>query len=145
MFPILECFYSQLIISVIKTFFWEEAPLELDNDQKKCFEQVLDDAIKFGPGDPIDYRCDYPKYVFLRYLVEENDFILHGSSNLDIEFVEPRTPSYVNGRYQKLAFFSDNVLSALLYAFIPWELRESSNKVGRQACVLFQRHNREPQ
>ncbi len=52
------------------------------------FEQTL---LKKSETIPVvEYNLPYPKEDFLKFLTEEKNVLLHGSSNGDIEIVEPR-------------------------------------------------------
>src|SRR3989344_8015276 len=60
----------------------------MDEAFARLFEETLR---KQEAGIPvIEYNLPYPKEDFLKFLVEEKNFLLHGSPNKDLEILEPR-------------------------------------------------------
>jgi hypothetical protein len=55
-----------------------------------AFDEVLARAVEDGPGRPIDYRLDAPKWQFLCHVADRGEAVLHGSSKPDIDRFEPR-------------------------------------------------------
>jgi hypothetical protein len=57
---------------------------------RRAFDEVLARAVEDGPGRPIDYRLDAPKWQFLCHVADRGEAVLHGSSKPDIDRFEPR-------------------------------------------------------
>lgn len=70
------------------------------------FDQVLDKALADGPGQPIDYQLDAPKWQFLCHAADRGDYVLHGSANPDIAEFEPRQPHDLSVFGAQLAVFA---------------------------------------
>jgi hypothetical protein len=65
-------------------------PPPLDPAAATAFDDLLDRALQGGPGEPIDYRLDEPKWQFLCHVADGGDIVLHGSGEPDIACFEPR-------------------------------------------------------
>ena len=63
--------------------------LDLTNEKQTSFQRLLDDALAHPTGNWIDYRLPYPKHEFIRFVMEKDVFIFHGSNNREIEVFEP--------------------------------------------------------
>jgi hypothetical protein len=61
-----------------------------DAATRRAFDEVLARAVEDGPGRPIDYRLDAPKWQFLCHVADRGEVVLHGSSKPDIARFEPR-------------------------------------------------------
>ena len=72
--------------------YWLPRPEgQLDSATLTSFDRLLRQALDRGPGRPIDYRLDAPKWQFLCYAVDHG-LVLHGSGDPGIERFEPRQP-----------------------------------------------------
>jgi hypothetical protein len=60
--------------------------------KKDAFQKLFQETLrKKEEGVPVvEYKLPYPKEDYLKFLVEEECVLLHGSANRDIETVEPR-------------------------------------------------------
>lgn len=61
-----------------------------DAPTRTAFDDLLAEALAAGPGEPIDYRLDAPRWQFLCHVAGHRGFVLHGSGNPDIAEFEPR-------------------------------------------------------
>lgn len=66
-------------------------PKSPDN-KLKDFSELIDRTLQGGGKSIplIEYNLPYPKEDFLRFLATERNVLLHGSSNLDLEMLEPK-------------------------------------------------------
>ena len=94
------------------------------------FERTLNNK---GEGVPtVEYDLPYPKEDFLKFLVEEKNVLLHGSSNKDIEILEPRQANdtvKVSGNKKAIYGVIDPVLP-IFYAIQDREKFQGSIKSG---------------
>jgi len=67
--------------------------LQLTPAKRRAFEALLDAARAHGTHQALAYTCPYPLHEFLRYLVAEHHYLLHGSREPDIAVFEPRPAS----------------------------------------------------
>ena len=87
---------------------------EKENKQK-VFKDLFDHTL-LASGDSvpaIEYKLPYPKEDFLRFLVSENGVLLHGSSNRDMEVLEPKQANdsaKMSGNKKAVYCVSDPVL-----------------------------------
>ena len=66
--------------------------LEREN-KRKAFANLFEQTLSSNNGESapvVEYNLPYPKEDFLRFLTEEKNVLLHGSSNRNIEILEPR-------------------------------------------------------
>jgi hypothetical protein len=71
--------------------YWLKRPaFELTTMQRKEF-RFLHQKMLENPDIPWIENLPVPKWVFLSWLTEEKDVLLHGSSNPEISLFEPRT------------------------------------------------------
>jgi hypothetical protein len=72
--------------------YWLKRPeYELVLEQKEELETIWQKFLE-TPGIPWIEKLPVPKWVFLCWLAEEKNILLHGSSNPDILLFEPREP-----------------------------------------------------
>src|SRR3989344_3064922 len=61
--------------------------------RKQDFDELFDRTLELRKGDSVpvvEYNLPYPKEDFLKYIGENKNVLLHGSSNKDLEKLEPR-------------------------------------------------------
>ncbi|MEU3889108.1 hypothetical protein [Streptomyces sp. NPDC029041] len=63
-----------------------------DPTTSSSFDRLLQQALADGPGEPIDYRLDAPKWQFLCHAADRGELLLHGSGDPAIGRFEPRQP-----------------------------------------------------
>jgi len=54
-----------------------------------AFQQLYETILEKNDGSEVDYQLPYPKHEFVQYLIDQDDFIFHGSGNQDITQFEP--------------------------------------------------------
>lgn len=86
---------------------------KLDSAKRAAFE-----ALWAGVTGTITYDLPYPKYEFLRYLVETKDVILHGSNRPDLTRLEPRRQTTFFGRQVEAVFGTPDEIWCLFYAVV---------------------------
>lgn len=64
----------------------DDAPTE---PQRSAFEALYRDVVALAGGREIDYALPHPKWLFLQWLVDEHDIILHGSNEMGIDMFKP--------------------------------------------------------
>lgn len=99
-------------------------------DFEKLFEETLK---KKGEGVlVVEYTLSYPKEDFLRFLTEEKNVLLHGSSSKDIETFEPRQANdtvKVSGNKKAVYGVTDPVLP-IFYAIQDRDKLQGSIRSG---------------
>ncbi|KOG42472.1 hypothetical protein [Streptomyces resistomycificus] len=74
--------------------YWMPRPASApDRATTAAFDRLLDEALGRGPGRPVDYQLDAPKWQFLCHAAERSGIVLHGSGDPDIGRFEPRQPA----------------------------------------------------
>jgi len=87
--------------------YWMPRPdFPISQDLKDAFDRLLEKAYTRGPEEPLEYRLDAPKWVFLCYAAEQHHLALHGSHNPDIREFEPRQPVDLNTFGAQLAVYA---------------------------------------
>lgn len=61
----------------------------LTEAQRSAFEALHGDAVLPADGREIDYALPHPKWLFLQWLVDAHDIILHGSNEMGIDAFKP--------------------------------------------------------
>lgn len=73
--------------------YWLRRPaLASDAATLAACDRLLERALADGPGRPIPYQLEVPKWQFLCHAVERANLVLHGSGNGGIAVFEPRQP-----------------------------------------------------
>ena len=131
---------DKVALALCERLFVKAPPLALDNARVQAFDRLIDQQFgssHAGPGT-ILYDLPYPKHNFLRYLVHHKRYLLHGSSNPDIDRMEPRQQTDWSGRPTNAVFASGDGIWPLFYAATP---REGWPSSLRNACLVVQTAN----
>lgn len=60
---------------------------------KNEFDVLYENFIAPGEGNYISYNSDYPIHLFLNYIIENKNVLVHGSNNAMISILEPKESS----------------------------------------------------
>lgn len=63
--------------------------LNLTEEKRSAFQDLLNEILTNPNGEWVDYQLPYPKHEFVRFLMEKDIFIFHGSNSREIEVFEP--------------------------------------------------------
>lgn len=63
--------------------------LFLSDEKRSAFQNLLDGILTNPNGEWINYQLPYPKHEFVRFVMEKDIFIFHGSNNREIKVFEP--------------------------------------------------------
>ena len=94
-------------------------PASILSDEKRAafgraFELMCDD-----PPDRVrHYDCPYPKWEYLRYLVQERGVALHGSNRKDIQVLEPLEQTDCSGKRTTAVFASRDGIWPVFFAVV---------------------------
>jgi HEAT repeat protein len=69
--------------------FYSTAPVSWTCKKRSAFEALYRETLARGPGREVEYALPYPRHEFLRYLVEEERHLLHGTDRRDLEVLQP--------------------------------------------------------
>jgi hypothetical protein len=104
--------------------YWLERPaFELTQEQQIKLETLWHNTLK-NPDAPWIENLPVPKWVFLCWLTEEKNVLLHGSSNPNITLFEPRTPNAKDDdefSQQTAVFAASEGIWPLFYAILDRE------------------------
>ncbi len=104
--------------------YWLKRPVfELTKDRKKYLESLWQKTLE-NPNIPWIENLPVPKWVFLCWLTEEKDMLVHGSSNFNITLFEPRVPNAKDDdkfSQQTAVFASSEGIWPMFYAIIDRE------------------------
>ncbi|MBN1483700.1 MAG: hypothetical protein JXA37_03175 [Chloroflexia bacterium] len=101
-----------------RRLFFSSPPLSLDAEKKEAFTETFRLALQCPGGQILPYDIPYPKWQFLRYLVEQEDVVLHGSIRGDIEVLEPRKQTDYSGKQVTAVFGSRDAIWPLFFATV---------------------------
>lgn len=101
-----------------KLFILKVPELDLSKEAIKEFDEIYNHSILDGQGESITYKSKYPKYLFLNYLIENKNVLVHGSNHPDITSFEPRDQTLFNGKPVKAVFAASDAVWSLYFAVI---------------------------
>lgn len=96
------------LLKVDEIFLTEQAIAE--------FEEIYKGYLSAEGEKHIAYQSQYPMYMFLYYLIEHKDVLVHGSNNPNIAYFEPRDSTLFMGQPIKAVFASSDGVWALFFA-----------------------------
>ncbi|WP_216827341.1 hypothetical protein [Alkalihalobacterium elongatum] len=82
------------------------------------FEEISTRYLSTGDGSLISYNSKYPLYLFLNYVIENKNVLVHGSNNPSITEFEPQNSSLFNGKPIKAVFASSDGVWSLFFAVL---------------------------
>ncbi len=104
--------------------YWLKHPeYELTREQKEFLESLWQETLK-NPNISWIENLPVPKWVFLSWLTEEKDMLVHGSSNPEISLFEPRVPNAKDDdefSQQTAVFAASEGIWPMFYAIIDRE------------------------
>lgn len=92
--------------------------LDVPTQAKMEFEALYEAYIQKGEGELIEYECKYPKYLFLNYLIEQKNVLVHGSNHRDIEEFSPRRQTLFTGKPVQAVFAASDGVWSSFFAVI---------------------------
>ncbi|MFD2042972.1 hypothetical protein ACFSTA_01470 [Ornithinibacillus salinisoli] len=101
-----------------KLHFLQLPELDLPNEIIASFEQLYDQYVSPGNGNLIPYGSKVPKYMFLNYLIEEKNILVHGSNIPNIVTFEPKEQTLFNGIKVKAVFAASDGIWPMFFALI---------------------------
>ncbi|MCT2535137.1 hypothetical protein NC661_11505 [Aquibacillus koreensis] len=125
-------------VNAIKIFFFhrlhflKEAELKLNSQQENELNQVFYKILD-AKGAFFTYSSNIPIHVFLNYIVENKQVLVHGSNNRGITQFEPRTQTLANGIPVKAVFASSDGIWSLFFAVVN---RKSVHSL-RNMCITI--------
>lgn len=81
---------------ILKVLFYERLERPFSSVEISNFEDIYRRAVQ--SNGVIDYQSDFPKYRFIDYLIQEKNYVVHGSNNKDINQFETRQQTLFNGK-----------------------------------------------
>jgi hypothetical protein len=92
---------------------------EINDFEKLSFEGILDNAIKNGNNQMIQYTLLIPKWKFLFYIVNHSPYVLHGTGNNNIKIFEPRQTNDLTAfGNQKAVYAAADGIWPIFYAIL---------------------------
>ena len=82
------------------------------------FERLLQTTLMQEGAEPICTTHPYPTHEFLCYLVEQKQFLLHGSNKAAIPKFEPRRQTDYEGRMITAVFAAEDSIAPMFYAIL---------------------------
>jgi HEAT repeat protein len=61
----------------------------IDDARRTVFDALVRRTLERGLGGLVAYDLPYPKYEFLQYLVDEREYLVHGTNLQDLELLAP--------------------------------------------------------
>ncbi|MGM8215405.1 hypothetical protein ACLIA0_07495 [Bacillaceae bacterium W0354] len=105
---------KQFILDKTRLLKIEE--LNLPEQAIEEFDEMFIRYISSSDGSFFTYNSKYPLYMFLNYVIENKNVVVHGSNNSSISKFEPRNSSLFNGKPIKAVFASSDGVWSLFFA-----------------------------
>lgn len=101
-----------------RLYFLTAMDKPLHPDLKEQFDSIYRHYVVTGDGGFIEYDWDLPKHLFLQYLINQKEILVHGSNNPNIEIFEPRYQTLANNKPVKAVFAASDALWSFYFAII---------------------------
>ncbi|MFC5472285.1 hypothetical protein ACFPPD_26730 [Cohnella suwonensis] len=105
-----------MISFILNLLFYRRSNPSFSNEELNDFEDLYIRAIQ--NNGVINYQYDFPKYRFIDYLIQEKNFVAHGSNIKDIELFETRKQTLFNGEYVNAIFATKDGIWPIFYAIL---------------------------
>jgi hypothetical protein len=92
--------------------------LRLSKQAIQEFDEVFTKHIASGDGSVFSFSSKYPLYLFLNYVIENKDIVVHGSNDSTISKFEPRKNSLFNGKPIEAVFASSDGVWSLFFSVL---------------------------
>lgn len=99
-----------------KTRLLKIEELDLSEQAIEEFENIYTKGILSNDQSIFTYNSKYPLYMFLNFVLEKKDIVIHGSNKSMIHKFEPRNSSLFNGKPIKAVFASSDGVWSLFFA-----------------------------
>lgn len=118
---------------LIKGLLYREPKIQIIDEERLSYDTLME-HMRSSPATVIDYQLPYAKSRFLYYLCEQDEFILHGSNNTEIDEFQPREQTLFNGQLVKAIFATTDSIWPVFYATFD----RSKLKYGmRNGCLEY--------
>jgi len=131
---LLHRLYYHAGVTLGKSFFFEKPTWQLTDEKKRIFALIFDAAL-YGENQTIDYDCNFPKWQFLDYIINEKDLVLHGSNVPKIDVMEPREQTDYAGNKVKAVFATRDSIWSIFFSILDLENYRGSL---RNVCWVIQ-------
>lgn len=120
-----------MISILLKIILYTSPKIDFYPAEIAAYDELIS---KIYEGQLIPEKLPFPKYRFLQYLSLKEDFVFHGSNNLEIEMFEPRKQTLFNDKLTKAVFASSEPIWSMFYAVF-----DRSKLVGsfRNGCLVY--------
>lgn len=114
--------------------YWLQRPdLEIDPKSRSDFDHLLTRIKTDGTNTWINYNFVIPKWMFLCYLADQKEVVLHGTGNPQIQVFEPRPSNDLNEfGAQTAVYAAADGLWAMFFAILD---RERYSMSTSNACI----------
>lgn len=110
----MHCLIKTFVLDKTKLLKIEE--LKLPEQAINEFDEMYEKYISTGDGNYFSYNSKYPLFLFLNYIIENKNVLVHGSNNSFIDDFEPRDSTLFNGKPIKAVFASSDGIWSLFFA-----------------------------
>ena len=90
--------------------------MRLSEEAIEEFDEIFARLISSNHNSTFTYSSSYPLYMFLNYVIEKKDLLVHGSNHPSINLFEPKNSSLFNGKPIKAVFASSDGVWSLFFA-----------------------------
>jgi|GEM_PF-1046492 len=106
------------LASYLEESYLKAPDSDLNSKKIQIFEETLVSAAYAGSRRMIDYKCEYPKYEFLNYLVSRKNVLLHGSNYSNIKILHPIRASIGTEEWMNLKaiYATSDAIRPIFYA-----------------------------
>lgn len=119
---------------LIRCLLVKEPRIHITDEEREAYDRLLA-SITTNSSGTIHYQLRYPKSRFLTYLSQSDEYIFHGSNQLEISTFEPRKQTLYNGQLTESVFATTNPNWSVFYATFD---RSKLNGSMRNACLEYQ-------
>lgn len=107
---------TPILSHLARILFYQRSELPFTNMEINNFEDIYFRAVQ--NSGIINYQSEFPKYRFINYLIQEKNFVVHGSNNKNIDLFETRRQTLFNGRYVNAIFATKDGIWPIFYAIL---------------------------
>jgi hypothetical protein len=118
-----------LVRALLRLLFLPEPPFVKDDRKIRQFEG-LTSSMLVHPEQAIDYDLPYAKHEFLQYLAQTRRVLFHGSSDLNLDRLEPQPTTDFNGKALNGLLATSDPIWSIFFAVLDWQRCRGSVRNG---------------
>ncbi|MBU9721290.1 MULTISPECIES: hypothetical protein [Bacillaceae] len=115
----LKPLFNQIKLLIFdRLHFLKETELNLSDGVMREFDEIYEQYVLNGNGSVLPFNSKQSKYLFLNYIIENKNVLVHGSNNSEIDRFEPREQLLANNKPVKAVFAASDSIWSMFFAVI---------------------------